>query len=350
MDNQGPPIRGLAGITGEPDTGKTTFALTTGVPSQRIAFIDDDLKTQSVADSLEAQGKPFGSYFNLTREFAQSGNTKPADLHDMVMDHLRKLKSDVNEYDVLVFDNWSRMEGGIRDHSLKNMTKLSSMTPGQIAKMTQFTWPFTYNYYQEILDFMLSIAPLVFIITHVKKRYKTDILEARGQRPLVEKSSFRIWLRHNPDSPAPIGLVLKRIMKLDAETMKPVSILPRRIKPCTWATIKNYIANPIGDRQPNQEEMPNAFELSILDGTLTDDQKNSIAIAKMEMEKEAREDEDLARQFSGNDDADSDEVRLRAIELYSEDPDLKPVQVMKMLKNEGFSVKVPTIVQWIKEL
>lgn len=232
-----PPIKGLVHVTGDVDTGKTTFSLTTGCPPERIAFFDDDLKTQSIADSFEAQGNPFGFYFNLTREFAQSGETKPKALHDMVLAEMKKLAKNREKYDILVFDNFSRMEGGIRDHSLSIMTKISNLTPGQIKGMSQLTWPYTYNYYAEMLDFMLSIAPLVFIITHVRDKYignvKTSAREPRGQRPLTEKSSFRVWLRHNPDSEAPIGLVLKRMVAIDAKTMAPVSIFPRKIKPCT---------------------------------------------------------------------------------------------------------------------
>ena len=59
------PITGLVHVTGEPDTGKTTFALSCGFQPSEIAFFDDDLKTQSIANQLKEAGTPLGYYANL---------------------------------------------------------------------------------------------------------------------------------------------------------------------------------------------------------------------------------------------------------------------------------------------
>jgi hypothetical protein len=294
-----PVISGLIHVTGEPDTGKTTFTLATGVEPEKICFFDNDLKTQAVADDLAESGHPFGYYVNLVRGFAQYKYASPIAFHDYVVELLDAIlaqkKGNVYPFQVFVFDNWSRMEDGIRAYSLKVMPQISSLTPGQIRNMSQLTWPYTYAYYAEFLDKLLSIAPTVFLVTHIRAKYigskKTDQIEARGQRPLIEKSTMRVWMRHNPDSPAPIGLILKRPQKMVFEggALLPVSILPRRVKPCTWEKIEEYWRSPIGNTTPSPEEVPDEFELSILDGTLTEDQKVSLRLALVSAEQEDAE-------------------------------------------------------------
>ena len=279
------PIQGLVHVTGEPDTGKTTLIYTAAHAPQRIAFFDDDLKAQRLHELLH-----FGAYHNLTHEFARQANQKPVAFHDHVIKLLRALPDD--GFDVLGFDNWSRMEDGIRDYSELHMGEISGLTVNQIAKITQLTWNYTYIYYAQVIDLMLSKAPLVILTTHVKEKFNAPgVLQARGQRPLIEKSTLRIWTRHNPDVKdrgAPIGLVLKRIdaPRLTAEGILPVSILPRRVKPCTWQRIQSYFADPIGLRDPTPDEIPTPFELSILDGTLTSDQKDALKLARLNAEQE----------------------------------------------------------------
>ena len=268
------------------------------------------------------------------------------------MDELVELRKDADQYDALVFDGFSRMESAIRDYSLSIMTKISPLTPGQIKKMTQLTWPYTYQIYDEVLDFMMSIAPLVFIVTHIRPQYvgnhKTGMLEPRGQRPLAEKASLRVWTRHNPDSPAPIGLVFKRIVSMrfvDGEGIVPVNVLPRRIKPCTWKKIKEYCKDPIGDRQPTPDEVPNEFELSILDGTLTEDQKDALKIARLAAEQDANEEKALEAMMT------TDDTRKEAfMAMVAEDGGLKPIEYKRAMIKAGHDVIVPEIKGWLKEL
>ena len=95
-----------------------------------------------------------------------------------------------------------------------------------------------------LIEKMLGAAPLVILITHLKDhrigKIKTGKQIPDAQRTLEEKASLRLWLRHNPDSPKPIGLVLKRIekWKLDENGLEAICVLPRRINPCTWQKIQ----------------------------------------------------------------------------------------------------------------
>lgn len=341
-----PPWRGLNHVTGEPDTGKTTFCLTVpGVKPGEIIFFDSDLKTRALAESFEKVGHPFWGYYDLTTLFKESGKQKPIDFYKMVMDKVdaclnRILRGDAVQPKVCVFDNWSPMETGIRSYSESIMSLISDLSPGQQKAMSQMTWSYTYEEYARVLGEFLKLAPMFFITTHVREKYLfPGVLEARGQRPLTEKSTFRVWLRHNPDGPAPIGLILKRIqrMMVTDESIKPVNVLPRRVKPLTWGRIFEYFDNPLGDAQPNPEEIPNDFELSILDGVLTADQKDALhsSVNKIKEEAAAEEAESAAM-------AD-EQMRERARELKAEGNSLPDI-----VKEFGGAVTPARVAEWLR--
>ena len=268
------PIKGLIHVTGESDSGKSTFAYTAGPEPERIAFFDNDLKGKSIHKDLH-----FGAYFNLVRMFTQGGNFKPIAFFEMVMKLLDEIKED--EFDLIVFDNWTQIESGLNAYAEEHILEISDLSMGQARNMSQLTWPAKRTMYGRVLDSFLSKAETVIITTHLKNKWigkvRTEAQVPQCQQPLAEKASLRLWLRHNPDSQAPIGLVLKRISKshYDKETGKVVikPVLPRKINPCTWDVINGYLDNPLGDRALRSDEIPNEFELGILDGVLTADQK-----------------------------------------------------------------------------
>lgn len=284
---------GLYHLTGEPDSGKTTMALTCGIPVQNMLFLDNDMKTQRISDNLSKSGKGFGKYVNLPREMRVRNLKNPLQFYEMVMEILEK---DKKQHECIIFDEWTRIEDGIRAKSMSIMKDISPLTENQIRAMTQVTWVYTHQFYAQVLDTLMTYAPTVFIITHIREKYmnnkKTGIYEARGQRPLIEKANMRLWLRHNADPAdggAPIGLVLKRISKFDTDEegiLRPINVLPLRIKPCTWDKIDSYFENPIGNRKPTTDELPDQFEQSVLHGILTEDQKHALELAIMESKHE----------------------------------------------------------------
>lgn len=274
MSREELPMTGIVHITGDVDSGKTTLAYSVGVPPDEIAFIDNDLKGEELHRQLH-----FGSYFNLVRMFRQNNGSKPVDFYVMVKRLLDDMPDD--KFSLLVFDNFSQLEDGINSWTEDHIQSVSNLTIGQAKNASPLTWTAKRIHYASILDLMLSKAPLVILTTHLRDRWvgmrKTEMKEARCQQPLVEKSSLRIWLKHNSDSPAPIGLILKRtsssVYNPETRLIEIHSVLPRRMSPCTWERIKWYMENPIGNRRPTKEETPTEYELSILDGTLTKDQK-----------------------------------------------------------------------------
>lgn len=327
-----PIIPGIIHVTGEPDTGKTTFAITVpGVQPGDIIFIDDDVKTRSVAKKFEQSGVKFGYYVDLKERCVKEKIMKPVEFFNLV-DHtilpeaetaMAKAKSVPK---VLVWDNWSpRMEEAIRAKFLTEIEKRTDLSFAQAKSMSMLTWTPNYEFYSQFLDRLLLIAPMVFVITHVKDKYlgmqKTGQLEARGQRPLVERPSFRVWIRHNADPAdggAPIGLVLKRISSYVVTTergIQAVNVLPRRVKPLTWEKIAEYMHTPIGTRKLSVDENLTDFERSILDGELTPDQKDAIRVARV-----AAEHEDNIPSLDGEPSVDPTKLQVLALSKEGKAP------------------------------
>ena len=273
------PITGLIHVTGEPDTGKTTFALSCGFKPSEIAFFDDDLKTQLIADQLAAQKTPLGHYVNLTKK---SLGMREIDYHNLVMNEVEALEK--GKYKVLIFDTWTRFENTFHPIVQQSPTKFKQFySPKGDIKGAEM-WKAAFDYEAIVIDKLLQVAPLVILITHLKDHtigaVKTGAEIPDCKKPVVEKSRIRLWLRHNPDGPAPIGLVLKRLSKVEVGMggIIPVNVLPRKINPCTWERILGYWDDPIGTKTPSVDEVPNTFEFSILDGVLTADQKDALHI------------------------------------------------------------------------
>ncbi|MEA4811187.1 MAG: hypothetical protein VB108_01300 [Anaerolineaceae bacterium] len=284
------PITGLVHITGEPDTGKTTLALSCGFKPEEIVFFDDDVKTQSIADMLKAQGTPFGVYENLTKA---SLGMREVEYHSLVMSKINALP--VGKFKAFIFDTWTRFENTFNPTIQENPLKYRKYySPNGTFKGVEM-WKAAFDLEAAVIDQMTQVAPLVILITHLKDHAigsaKTGKEVPDCKKPVIEKARFRIWTRHNSSSPAPIGLVLKRLSKVEVgpEGIRPINVLPRKINPCTWRRILEYWNDPIGDREPSADEMPNAFELSILDDALTADQKDALHINAIEADNAVEE-------------------------------------------------------------
>lgn len=328
------PITGLVHVTGEPDTGKTTFALTCGVPVDRIAFFDDDIKGRFVVEEIERSGHKFGAYHNLVHIGA---GLREIEFHQRCFDLIGALEP--GRFDAVIWDTWTRFENTFHPWVVRDPGKFREYySPmGTIKGAEQ--WKASFDYEALVLDQLLRIAPLVILTTHLKDHsigtVKTGKEIPDSKKPLVQKSRLRLWLRHNPESPAPIGLVLKRISKnaLSADgELETVSVLPRRMAPCTWRAIRDYWDSPIGDRPLTDSERPNAFELSILDGVLTEDQKDALKLNRLEAEREQQ----------------------AAFEIASEE-DRAKAQQARTLRAEGQSpravaekmgVRIEQVIQW----
>lgn len=266
------PIKGVIQVTGEHDTGKTLFALSCGAEPKKIGFIDDDIKGRATVEQIGVD--KFGFYCDFVRSTI---GLRELQIHEYGLETIERMRQ--KDLDVVIWDTWTRFARTCHPYVVRNAPKFKEFwSPmGEIKGAEQ--WIAAFQYEAQLIEKLLDAAPLVILITHLKPhrigKAKTGKEIPDSQKTLEEKCNMRIWLRHNPSSPAPIGLVLKRIAKIEVDEsgIHPINVLPRKINPCTWNRIVEYWNQPIGDRAPLASEVPNEYELSILDGTLTADQK-----------------------------------------------------------------------------
>lgn len=277
-------VTGIIHVTGEPDVGKTTFALESGAPPERIWFVDDDVKGQSTVSELLNAGYQFGRYDDLT---TIGQGKRELEFHQACLDMIAEVQP--GQFDVLIWDTWTRFAKTCHPYVLANLASFRQRwSPmGKIKGAQQ--WQEAHRYEAQILNHLQSLVPAVIVVTHLKDFYLNDAKTGKQvpacSRTLVRVPRFRIWLRHNEQSPVPIGLVLKRLDKkiVTDRGLRTVSILPRKIIPfpsdqSLWDTIARYFDNPVGLREPRPTETPGEYELSILDGTLTADQKHTLEL------------------------------------------------------------------------
>lgn len=269
------PITGLVQVTGPHDAGKTSFALSCGYKPSEMFIVDDDVKTKSSLRRYSGGLGAFTMYHDLVGETAKF---KELELHAYglkLIAEIEKLKPPV-----VIWDTWTRFESTFHpyvvEHPNEFREKWSPM--GEIKGAQQ--WQSAFQYEAQVIDRILAATPLVILVTHLKDQRQGKVKTGKqipdSKKTLDEKCSLRLWLYPDASSAKPTGLVLKRIEKwveVKGGGIEPVCVLPRKLRPCTWQHILEYWNSPIGDSQPEPDEIPNAYELSVLDGTLTEDQK-----------------------------------------------------------------------------
>ncbi|NPU90212.1 MAG: hypothetical protein HPY87_10105 [Fervidobacterium sp.] len=283
-------IKGIVHITGEPDSGKTTFCLTTGIPVSQTVFVGDDVKESSVVSDLMASGTKFLRYHNLKRE---CDGMRELEMHEYCLKIIEELKTLSPK--LLIWDTWTRFENTFHPFVVANMLKFrtSWSSMGEIKGAQQ--WQESFEYEAEILAKMVESVPLILLTTHLKMetigKIKTGRYIPDCKKPLAQKTHMRLWLKLS-DTPEPVGLVLKRPSIFNVKqdgSLEAINVLPRRVYPCTWNKIRWYYENPVGNRKLTEDETPNEYELSVIDGMLTADQKEML---KMLIESKAFEDDD----------------------------------------------------------
>lgn len=275
-------LPGIFQVTGEIDVGKTMFCLQCGAPPERILFVDDDVKGKSLANDFKRDGVAFGEYINLS-ELGGKGITE-YDLHEKITAELKKIKE--NMFDVAIFDPWTRIGNSFHSFVVANprLFRKEWASMGKIKGAQE--WKAAREYEAAFLGQLQTKIPTIFLTSHLKSAYVNGV-SIPGKftpdaSPAIEKiCRARFWLRRNPNGrPVPIALVLKRLNKsafvpgLGVRTMNvmPQKLIPLPNEESLWDTIFRFWNNPVGDREPTPEEMPDEYELSILGNTLSSDQ------------------------------------------------------------------------------
>jgi hypothetical protein len=186
--------------------------------------------------------------------------------------------------DILVLDNAKQLFNAAHSYLLANKSKYRATMRGSGEIVGGLEWQEVREHLlPEMYALMRSKARLVVIITHEREQniggVKTGLMTAAADPSLRKAASPIIRLTRSRDGhPAPVGLVIKNIGKLvDNEIIR---VLPPRIPHCTWKTIKAYLADPVGNRELTDDETPNEFEISLITGSLTAEQKRQYEFNK----------------------------------------------------------------------
>ena len=272
---------GLIHVCGKHDTGKTTFALNCGAPAERICFFDSDIKGDSVVKQLKDAGKQFGAYYDVV---AETKGMLEVDRHIWYKDKINSLPD--NKFDCIIFDTWETfadtMHPYVESHMPEFRKKWSPM--GTIKGAQQ--WQSSFVYEADFFSTLLSKAPLIIAVTHMKSHViggvRTGKVVPSAKKGLIAKATLRVWLLPS-QTQYPDALILKRIGKV-TETengIETVQVLPRKVKEFTWDKIRHYMENPVGSRELTEDEIPNRDEISIIEGSLNDEERKVLEIASM---------------------------------------------------------------------
>lgn len=339
------PIGNVVWWTGPHNTGKTTMGLSVpGALPRHYEFFDFDGKTSYLNETWKRTGDGMGAFYDM---LVEGKGLKPIQILQRVEQHLAEgNETFAGRTRITIFDNWTEvMETALRDRALTMLSQISSLSPAQ-QNDSMLTYGPTYMYYKNWLKEVTAHSDIVFILTHVKNstigRAKIPgKFEARGQRPLDEMATMKIWL--NPSDiygGAPTGVVFKNpaLMKLTPQGNIPMHVLPPRIAPCTWAKIYDYFENPVGDRELRPEEKLSQTERDLLDGEMSD----SMKLAWREASRIAA----VLAQDSGTDDGGSgDPLLVRVQGIKHTNPALSPVEILNTVKLEFPNVSIPDIIR-----
>lgn len=283
-------------VTGEHGVGKTSFALEAKDPA-RTLFIDDDLKGRATVNQINQDEIKFGKYVDF---IGLTKGMRRIDIHNAGLKLIKELE--VGQFDSVIWDTWTRFEETFHSYVQANPLEFRQAdgwaAMGKIRSGEEYKEARAYE--ARVIAELQSKVPLVILVSHLKNYYVNNAQTGK-QIPAISPAvlrvcSLRLWLRHNPLGTTPIGLVLKNIDKKEVvnNRLRTIQILPKKLTPMDgesslWDSIERYYNDPIGSRPPTADETPDDFEMSLIDGTLTPDQRLSWLHALKAQKEEAEE-------------------------------------------------------------
>lgn len=273
-------------ITGEPGKGKTLMALQANdCDYGSIALINADAKRAFVTQVLNS-GAEFGFYADAVAETQGMKEIKRHEWYLRQFDAVEALPPERRR--VIIIDAWEKFEVTLKPYVESNPKKFQDFWSSMGTFKGAQEWQASHDYSTAIMSRLSGLCDMLILTSHLRNAYKAGVripgkYKPDNKVPLVQKTNLRVWLRENPSSPVPIALLMKRnLVKLVGG--KPVNVLPRKLVPngkdeSVWDAIRRYWNEPVGNRALREDEVPDEFEVSILEGTLTEDQQHAWELA-----------------------------------------------------------------------
>jgi len=341
-------IQGIFLVTGEFGAGKTLFSLGAAYPN-KTAYFHDDVKMPPV------DPKDFGLYVNLIDKYkGLSNGLKMLEYYDAIVSEIEDIEP--GKFDSIVFDTWGTLGQSIRYFAKANPYRFREQETfsrqGTIKHM-EF-WKQAHEIESFAVAEIARKAPAIFFIVHIKPVVKggvsTDLNQPDHGKAFNKVANVKIWLQHNPDSPVPIGLVLKRPAKvmITKDGMESVNLLPQKLTPqpddtSLWDVIKRYYDNPMGNRKPEPHEQPTPDEIAILSGTLT---KRQLELWRAGLEQQRQQDKFEQEIIAARQDEFQAAVQKAAGSIAGPPP-LKAAKVLEQLQQDWpeFSLDVKKVLR-----
>lgn len=242
-------------VTGEYQSGKTVFALTTGYPLERVLIYDNELS----AETYHTPDNPFVRV-DLPGELARlhpKGYTS-VQFYEAWLQHMRAIQPD--QFDVIVVDTIEPLEDGLADWVEKNPAAFGH-TAAQYQKMSGIFWNDVKAEWKKVIQDIKARCRMVILLAHMRDQYKNNVRtgkrERRGKETLSELATLELELVRKPGQEAPSAKVLKHRFFAGSlgtpSSVKPV--LPSWLEVCTWEVIRGYMAQPVEkDILPPEED------------------------------------------------------------------------------------------------
>jgi len=314
-------LKGLVHVTGPVGVGKTTFAITAAPPS-RVLCLDWE---RSAAVFSEVHQYPI-VWLDVLGTFQSKHPEITEAWYLELYEHWHRILEDIppRKYDVVVIDNIRYLGDAYEAYVRANHTKFG-ISSGQLQTMQALVWGPIRNLFRldmHMLQAGRSIG-LVIVTSHLQDDWSAGrplpgVQKPQGFRMTSEIATLALWLRPQAGSRVPYAIVLKdrtgRIEWVESKEkapdyLKPViadmppdsfpravvrPCLPRRLPEATWASIAYYLQHPADWQNPAPGEVLSEQELHILRGTLPEEARDALRLARLEAERQQAREEAAA--------------------------------------------------------
>jgi hypothetical protein len=272
-------IKGTIQITGVSGVGKTTFAVESGVPFERIAFLSWDVKTPPYESLL-------GAYRNFNADILPFVAGNKVDPHMKAVanaiDFINSLKQ--GQYDVIILDAWESFQKALSLYVSKHMHQFRRefhASSGRIRIAEEKGYGAVVE--AGLFAYLQSVANTVFVVNHVKQKWennvRTDKLLPVNSTAVIQKTVARFWLVETDGHPCPSALVVKNHASykyIKGKGVRTLKMFPDKISPKSlpgyedmeyvslWDVISHYIENPVGTRDLGQHESLSSSERRLI--------------------------------------------------------------------------------------
>lgn len=280
----------VVGVTGEFGTGKTLFCLSIARPDRTLIF---DLEMSS-KDCPEFEKRGL-TRIDIPAEMHREFKGKPYSQKQLFLWWLKYIQTiEDGRYDNIILDPANEFEAGLVEWVASRYSEFDYKSRDKFRSMGGVFHSAVKDEWKRIKLMLAQKCQTFSFANHMRGVWvdgeSTGDREAKGKDSFFALSSLYLHLDMESDADAPSAVVLKTRMKrtfFDEETGLVKKIVPvlrkgQRIPVATPEAIREYIKDPVGDRELRPEEI-------VKEKVLTDDEKLQLQAKKAHDERLAAE-------------------------------------------------------------